>query len=325
MSAPRFWYTSPPTWCARVLGPLAWLYGQLAARHGTGREKRAYFAAVPVISVGNLVVGGAGKTPVVHWLAAHYAARGKQVAIISRGYGGSSIQPTRVDPHTHTAAEVGDEPLMLARLLAGASVHVWVGRNRPAVARRAEQAGASLLILDDGFQRRDVARDADILVIDGKIGFGNGLPLPAGPLREPPEARLRADLAIILNPPEGQPNYLGLRAYRLNSTLAAATLKKLGNKPLVAFAGLAHPEKFFDMLKKAGANVQEALPYPDHYAYTAEDMHHLQATARQHQAALVTTEKDATKLPQGMATAIPLSLTGPDTPDILEALDELLA
>ncbi|PZP38642.1 MAG: tetraacyldisaccharide 4'-kinase, partial [Pseudomonas fluorescens] len=248
MFAPKFWYQPKPSLTAYALWPLAMLYAGIADLNGRRRARNPYYAAVPVISVGNLVVGGAGKTPVVQGLASYYAAKGYQVAIISRGYGGQSTLPIQVSPHLHSAAEVGDEPMAMARHFRGQSVSVWVGRNRAAVVRRAEQAGATLMILDDGFQRRDVARQADILVINGshsKPGssvWGNGLPLPAGPLRETLPNRSRAHFAIVLNEqPQSPIPYYGLPSYRLETRLNPDSLAPLRGKSLVAFAGLAHP------------------------------------------------------------------------------------
>lgn len=318
---PAFWYRQEKTLAARLLSPLGWLYGQAATLHGAYRARRAYFAAVPVISVGNLVVGGAGKTPLTLLLAQHFAAQGHQVAIVSRGYGGTQRLPFQVSPATHTASMVGDEPLMLAQALAGTSAAVWIGRNRPAVVRRAEQAGATLILLDDGFQRRDVARQANILVI-GAQGFGNGLCLPAGPLREPLAARTRASFAVVINEPQAHTGtFYGVTAYRLQGSIPAANLPK---GPLVAFAGTAHPSAFFQSLKAAGATVVEAIPFPDHHAYTAADLTRLSTRANTQGARLITTAKDAPKLPAGFAHTAPYTLTGPDLPQLLTHLTTLL-
>lgn len=328
MHAPKFWYAPKPTLTAYALWPLAMAYAGIAALNGTCRARKPYYSAVPVISIGNLVVGGAGKTPVVQWLAEHYAARGHQVAIVSRGYGGQASLPLQVIPRFHGAREVGDEPLALARHFTNSSVGVWVGRNRPAVVRRAEQAGATLIILDDGFQRRDVARDADILVLNGAqaSAWGNGLPMPAGPLRETLPNRKRAHFAIVLNEPAQTPlPYYGLPAYRLTTQPTADSLAPLHDKPLVAFAGLAHPEKFMQTLVAANLKLAAAIAFPDHHPYTPANLAYLRTRAADAKGLLVTTEKDAVKLPQGFAHVVELTLGGPGRTDLLNELNERLA
>ncbi|RYG61922.1 MAG: tetraacyldisaccharide 4'-kinase [Alphaproteobacteria bacterium] len=331
MSAPKFWYAPTPTLAAWALWPLAMAYGAGANLHGKLRARKPYYAAVPVISIGNLVVGGAGKTPVAQWLATHYAARGHQVAIVSRGYGGQSVLPMQVNPRFHTAAEVGDEPLALATHFQSnttAAISVWVGRKRPAVVRRAEQAGATLIILDDGFQRRDVARTVDILVLNGAqaSAWGNGLPMPAGPLREFINNRTRAHFAVVLNEPAQTPlPYYGLPAYRLTTQPAAESITPLRGKPLVAFAGLAHPEKFMHTLVQQGLKLSAAIAFPDHHPYTQANLIYLRQRANEAKGILVTTEKDAVKLPQGFAHVVPLTLSGIARADLLTELDDRLA
>lgn len=335
MPAPKFWYQSRPTLTAYALWPLAMAYAGIASLNGRLRARNPYFSAVPVISVGNLVVGGAGKTPVVQWLAGYYTNRGHQVAIVSRGYGGQSVMPFQVNPLIHTAAEVGDEPLALATHFQGHAVNVWVGRNRPAVVRRAEQAGATLIILDDGFQRRDVARDADILVLNGAMVhtggsvWGNGLPLPAGPLRETLPNRSRAHFAVVLNEPEPiTPHsplpYYGLPTYRLTTQPTEASLAPLRHQPVVAFAGLAHPEKFMQTLATAKIQLAAAIAFPDHHTYTPANLTYLRNRAMDAKAVLATTTKDAVKLPAGFAHVVELTLGGPARTDLLTELNTRL-
>lgn len=328
MRAPAFYAHPHPTPLALALAPLGVLYGMVARWHGARRAARAYYASVPVIAIGNLVAGGSGKTPLVAALATHYAAQGMQVAIVLRGYGGTeSALPLQVT-FQHTATQVGDEAAMLYAMLP-TSVQVWVGRHRPSVVRRAEQAGAGLVILDDAFQRRDVARQANILVMYGAHPFGNGLCLPAGPLREPLEGLARADFAIHFGapnlPPHEAPPYYGTTTYRLNTVPDAAALEPLKNKSLLAFAGIGHPDKFFKTLRDAKLSVVHTVPLPDHVRYTPALIKQLQSEARARNATLVTTAKDAVKLPHGFAKTLPITVGGADWENVLAALEDLLS
>ncbi len=315
MQQPSFWWRPRLSVPALVLAPLAVVYGWVAGVVGRMRAARAYYAAVPVVSVGNLSVGGSGKTPLVEALATHFAARGEQVAVVMRGYGGQmGAQPLQVRPE-HPAALVGDEARMLATACAGQRVAVWVGANRPAVVRRAEQAGATFIVLDDAFQRRDVARTVDILVLDGARPwpFGNGLVLPAGPLRESLGARTRADFAVLLNakptPTTEAPPYYGLLTYRPHTQLVAADVKALAGKSLLAFCGLGNPDKFFAALRQAGLQVSATVRYADHYAYPPRSVAYLRRQAQMHGLTLVTTAKDAVKLPPGVAQVVRQEIT----------------
>ncbi len=332
MPTPSFWWQPHLTLPALLLGPLAYVYGKAAQAHGAYRAKRAYYAAVPVISVGNITLGGTGKTPLVQALAAHFAAQGTQVAVVLRGYGGTeSALPLQVS-FQHTATQVGDEAVALFRALPR-HVQVWVGRHRPSVVRRAEAAGAGLIILDDGFQRRDVARDVDLLVLNGHPPqgqtspqpFGNSLCLPAGPLREPLSGRSRAHWAVVMNEPTtapGQPlPYYGLVAYRLAVAPTATSLAPLKGKPLLAFAGLGHPEKFFASLRQAGLNLALTVALPDHSRYTPKQLAALQQEAKILGATLTTTTKDAAKLPAGFAHVVETQLTGADWASLLAGLE----
>lgn len=327
MFAPRFWYKRRPTPAALLLTPLAVLYGTASALKGALRARNPYYAAVPVISVGNLTVGGAGKTPVVQWLAGWLAAQGHQVAIVSRGYGGNLAgQPTQVNPRFHTPAMVGDEPLLLATHFTNQPVMVWVGRHRPTAVRRAEQAGATFILLDDAFQRRDVARNLDILVLNGSGGlpWGNGLPMPAGPLREFLSARKRASFALVLNEKPQQPlPYYGVTAYRLNTMATEGSIAPLRGRKLVAFAALAHPEKFIATLVQHRLTVKAAIAFPDHHLYTPQNLEYLRMRAHTAGAKLVTTSKDAVKLPPHFAHVVDITLAGPGMADFVAELRAL--
>lgn len=319
---PAFWHRR--TLCAMALWPVSLVYQSIATLHRWCRLRRRYWAAIPVISIGNITLGGAGKTPVVQFLAEHFANQGEQVAILSRGYGSNNNKPYQLTAQD-TAATVGDEPLMLYHALAQHSVQVWVSPNRADAARRAEQAGATLLILDDGFQHHQLARNADIVVVDGTTGFGNGLCLPAGPLREPLRALKRAHFMIVLNSTESHPHYWQHTAYRAKTKLHAQDVAKLTGKNVVAFAGIAHPTHFFTALTNAGVTVVATQAFADHHAFTRNELKDLQALAAQHNAVLVTTSKDAARLPTTFpARPIRLELTGPDLMNICEDLHALL-
>jgi tetraacyldisaccharide 4'-kinase len=335
MKSPAFWWNLPPTLPATMLAPLGWVYGKVSHANGMMRARRAQHFSVPVISVGNLTVGGAGKTPLVHWLAGHLATMGHQVAIVSRGYGGNlNDRPTCVRPQTHTAAEVGDEPLSLAQSFPHTPVNVWIGRHRPSVVRRAIQAGTTVVVLDDAFQRRDVVADLILLVVNAATDapFGNRLPLPAGPLREPLSALTRAHAVVLMNSEAAQPdntpalpaeltNFSG-PIFHLATQPDAASVEPLRNHRLFAFCGLAHPEKFIATLKQAGLNVAGSQFYPDHHTYTPTDLKALQEASHKHQAMRVTTSKDATKLPANFAYVLNITLSGTGAQGLLNLVRE---
>ncbi len=297
MKAPAFWWNPPdrPGWQARALAPAAALWRWLSSRRR--RQARPWAAPVPVVVVGNLVAGGAGKTPLVAALAMRLAGEDRAVHVVSRGYGGRLAGPHRVDPARDSHAEVGDEALILAAL-----APVWVAKDRAAGVRAAAGAGAGLILMDDGFQNPRLAPDAAILVVDAGQGFGNGRLIPAGPLREPvPEGLARADRLVLVGPPAERqaavarwPALAGAVPARL---MPVETGMSLAGQPVVAFAGIGRPEKFFEMLRGMGAALVEAVPFADHCDYAPPVLRRLVRTARAANAMLVTTEKDAARLP----------------------------
>ncbi len=285
---PEFWTRRGPV--PRLLQPLAWGY----AAAGTMRRAlaRPWRAPVPVICVGNLVAGGAGKTPVALSLAERLAARSIAAHILSRGYGGSTVGPERVDPARHGAAAVGDEPLLLAQ-----AAPCWVARDRVAGAKAAITAGARLLLLDDGFQNPALAKDLSLLVVDGGYGFGNGRVLPAGPLREPLAAGLaRADAVVLMGEDKSDVTPLLADKPVLRARLVAENAADLAGRTVIAFAGIGRPAKFFATLEMLGARLVERHAFPDHHPYGEDELQRLHRAADAAGALLVTTAKDAMRL-----------------------------
>jgi tetraacyldisaccharide 4'-kinase len=288
-AAPLFWGASPGV-ASALLEPAA------AAWDAVGRLRRAlarpYRAPVAVVCVGNLVVGGAGKTPVAMALADHLIGRGPGVHIVSRGYGGSGVGPVRVDPARHDAAAVGDEALLLAR-----HAPAWVARDRVAGVAAAAAAGADIVLLDDGFQNPRIAKDLSLIVIDAAYGFGNGRVIPAGPLRESRRRGLaRADAAVILGGDAGMETIR--RALPVvPAVLAPIAGERLAGTRVAAFAGIGRPEKFFATLRALEAELVAARAYPDHYRYRPADLDELRRAADRAGAQLVTTAKDILRVP----------------------------
>lgn len=278
---------------ARLLYPLGLIFFAVQGLNYLRRAYKPYRAAVPVISIGNLTAGGSGKTPVALNLARFLSQQGETVALISHGYGSSATMPELVTPDSPPAL-VGDEAIEMAQAYAAAQV--WSGGEREDCCEAAVKAGASVLILDDAFSNPSIARDVDLLVVDALFGFGNGWPLPAGPMREPLGAQHRAAAAIVLQ--QGSQNRK-LDVLKIPQVVvhveAAATLP---HRPLVAFCGLGLPDKFYAHLKAQGLKLAETLSFPDHHAYGEKDLEKLRAAAKAHNAVLVTTAKDAVKLPR---------------------------
>ncbi|MFZ2587714.1 MAG: tetraacyldisaccharide 4'-kinase [Alphaproteobacteria bacterium] len=288
MKTPSFWYTPTRTWKSHALRPLARLYGAGAWMHHTWRGRKVYRAPVPVISIGNLTAGGSGKTPLTLLLAQALEAHFR-LAIV-----------------TGAQAEGDEAKLLVAHL---PSAIVISHRNKQHGVAQAVARGATLIVLDDGFSRVDVARDVDVLTF-GPSGIGNGLGIPAGPLRECLQAAARADCYVLQDTllPTGLP-VKPVFAFRraLDTTVVAS----LGGKPLVAFAALAHPDEFFNALTAAGLNVVETFSLPDHATFTPALHDTLNTLARTNGATLVCTEKDAMKLPPDLPyVAVPLALEG---------------
>jgi tetraacyldisaccharide 4'-kinase len=328
--APRFWTNPPdrPGALARLLSPLGALYAGATAR----RVARApdWRAPVPVICIGNLTAGGAGKTPVTIAVLERLAAMGVAAHAVTRGHGGTAgkgAAPHRValsdDP-----ALTGDEPQLLA-----AFAPVWVSADRAAGARAAVAAGAQAIVLDDGFQNPGLAKDLSILVIDAETGFGNGRAIPAGPLREHVSAGLaRADAAVVLGAPA--PAAVTLARWpeiaRLPVLRGAVVPRAIGidwrGLRAVAFAGIARPEKFFATLRGLGVDLVAAHGFADHAVFAPRVLRRLVAEADAAGATLLTTEKDAVRLPpafRGRAMPVPVHVAWEEAgalPDLLTPL-----
>ena len=297
LATPRWWYTrerAPGAVLRALLTPPSWVWAWATARRIA--RGQPIDPGVPVICVGNLTVGGTGKTPVVRELARRLGGH-----VLSRGYGGSERGPLRVDLARHTAPEVGDEPLMLA-----GDLPVWIARDRAAGARVAADAGAKVIVMDDGHQNPSVAKALSLVVIDGETRggewpFGDGRVFPAGPMREPLAAGLaRADAAIVLLPADlAQPDPDLLRQLTAAPVLIArlAPLAAPPPGPQVGFAGVGKPWKVERALRAAGCDLADFWPFPDHHAYAEADLKRLAERADQFSAGLITTEKDWARLP----------------------------
>ena len=326
MQAPRFWY-QPKGLRSKLFAPLGALYAAGTTRKlAQGARENV---GVPVICIGNLTAGGTGKTPTVIAVLMMLAARGVTAHVVSRGYGGSLEGPVQVKEREHKADQVGDEPLLLA-----AFAPTWVAKNRAEGARAAVAAGAEVILLDDGFQNASLAYDLSLVVVDATRGFGNGAVIPAGPLREPVEAGLaRADLVISIGPAPAQRSFVGQWGAALTVPLVSGVLRPLetgiafSGMRVLAFAGIGHPAKFFATLKALGAEVVRGEALSDHQPLSDALMARLTREAKLLGAQLVTTEKDAVRLPDALrrevlTVPVRLEIAHPDALDA--ALDQVL-
>jgi tetraacyldisaccharide 4'-kinase len=290
MKSPDFWQSREAP-MARLLAPLGWVYAVVTTwrlAHG-----HPWKAPIPVICVGNLTAGGAGKTPIVRDLALRLKARGRNPGILSRGHGGTTRGPLKVDLARHTAALVGDEPLLLAQY-----APCWIAGDRAEGARAMAGGGIDVIVMDDGLQNPSLAQDLRIIVADGATGFGNGRAIPAGPLREQVAAGIaRADALIVTG--EDRCDLVKSFSKRIKCLQTTVTIRDgllSSGRPLIAFAGIGRPEKFRATLIAAGANIAAFQEFADHHPYTESELKALAAGAKQLSAELVTTEKDWMRL-----------------------------
>lgn len=299
MRAPEFWLRE--CWQARLLAPAGWLY----ARAALLRERlvRPVAPPVPVLCIGNLTAGGAGKTPVAIAAARLLVARGRNPFFLTRGHGGALAGPLRVDRARHGAAETGDEPQLLARV-----APTIVARDRVAGADLAATQGADCIVMDDGLQNPSLAKTLRLVVVDGDTGFGNGRTIPAGPLRAPLSHGLGlADGFVLVGEDRhGLAVALGARAPVLRARLepAADIAGRLRGQRLLAFAGIGRPGKFFDTLAACGADLADGVAFADHHPYREAEVAALRARAQEAGAALATTEKDIVRVPAGQRDGI---------------------
>lgn len=302
LSTPRWWYQRSGRHgrvTRTLLKPASWLWAAATARRIAGTPGED--VGVPVISIGNLTVGGSGKTPVAREVLRLLRVSGVKAHGVSRGYGGRIDGPVRVDPAVHTAADVGDEPLMLA-----GEAPMWVARDRVAGGRAAVAAGAQALVLDDGHQNPALKKTLSLIVVDGETRgdewpFGDGSVFPSGPMREPLKAGLaRAHGVVVLLPadaPEADPELLLLFGTLPVFIARLEPLAPPPEGPQVGFAGIAKPWKVERALKAAGCDLKDFAPFPDHADYRTEDLDFLADRADLFDAGLVTTEKDWVRLP----------------------------
>ena len=289
MKTPPFWY-QPPGLLSTLLQPIGWLYGKGGKVISSFKKSQRF--PIPIISIGNIVSGGSGKTPTAIALAHILKEKGIKVHFVTRGYGGRKQGPLLVNASSHTPEEVGDEPLLLAR-----QSQTWVAKSRPLGVQAALEDGAELIILDDGHQTTSLYKDISFVVVDALQGFGNGQVIPAGPLREGLEEGLkRADAIICIG------KSTGLFDKQMFSAKSVFQPLKVGR--VVAFCGLGFPQKFYKSLKEFGINVVATESFPDHYIYQEKDLQRLLTISKAHQAELVTTRKDWVKLPKAWQTRV---------------------
>lgn len=333
MRAPDFWWMPKPTLAARLLSPLGWVYGAVTAKL---MFKSGTRAALPVFCIGNFVAGGAGKTPLAIAIARRFQANGEKPVILSRGYRGAIKEtPCLVDPARHKAQDVGDEALLLARI-----APTIVGSDRAASAALAARIGASLVILDDGLQNAALVHDFRIAVADGVTGIGNGLCIPAGPLRASMKSQFRSiSMLAVINESPAVAELIA-QARTLLKPIAVARFEadikiaqRLAGQKVVAFAGIGLPQKFQATLTGFGAVIAGWKSFPDHHVYSVAELRRLQAEAARETAFLVTTEKDYVRISPHldmldqelpMPVAVPGALIFRDEPALDDALLQAL-
>jgi tetraacyldisaccharide 4'-kinase len=309
MREPAFW--QPPTsWLSRLLMPIGAIYGEIA---GSRMAREGVAVGIPVLCVGNYHVGGAGKTPTTLALVALLRELGETPVVLSRGYGGRLRGPLRVDSDSHQASDVGDEPLMMAR-----QVTVVIARDRAEGAALARSTGASVIVMDDGFQNPAIVKDVSMIVIDSNRGLLNGRTFPAGPMRAPLDLQVaRTDALVMIGDGTAAAGVAAMIVAKAAPVMTArlmpdeACVAALRDKRVLAFAGIGDPARFFRTLRGCGIDVAAEKVFADHHAYATVDIEALVAQAQRDGLTLVTTEKDMVKL-RGMraaANVMPFAVT----------------
>jgi len=304
MRTPFFWYT-PPGFLAWALSPLGWLYGKATA-HRINQVNKPVRAGCPVICIGNVNAGGTGKTPTTIAMVEHLQSLGRLVLVVSRGYGRNLKEATVVDPLVHGSDYVGDEPLLIA-----AFCQTVVANDRAAGIELALKSKPDVILMDDGFQDPTVHKDFSIMVVDAALGFGNGFCIPAGPLREPVKAGLkRADMCLSIGSKETQHKLLEKMTLPFSVVHVTAEIKPLPTGmrweglDAFAFAGIGHPEKFFQTLRGLGVNILGHEVLPDHQPLSHSLLRRMSEKAKSLNAQLICTEKDSVRIPVNYRTEV---------------------
>ncbi len=320
MRAPEFWTRTDvlSKLISAALAPIGWIYGatiRWRMRHALPMRPHAR-----VICVGNLTVGGTGKTPVTGMIAHLLAERGLRVFILSRGYGGRASKATIVDSEQDSAEDVGDESLILSHM-----APVIVARDRREGAALADKRKADVIVMDDGHQNFLIEKDLSLVVVDAETGFGNRRIVPAGPLREPVAQGLaRADAMVLIG--DGNPQFEFHERPVLRAHLASMSVPIPDGQKVIAFAGIGRPDKFFQSVRATGATVVRTQAFPDHHRYTAAEIARLRARARAEQAELVTTEKDyvrLTSIERDGILVLPVEARFEDLSQLMSLLDRI--
>lgn len=294
--APAFWWQAQPSPKALLLWPLGWVYGAISARRMLRKAEGG--VATPVVCIGNFVVGGAGKTPFALALRDLLERAGHRPVFLLRGYGGRLRGPLLVDPNRHTAADIGDEALLLAR--AGPTV---MARDRLEGAKFAESHG-DVILMDDGYQNPRLAKDFSFALADAATGVGNGFCLPAGPLRAPVRRQIAAAHALVVVGRGKAADPLVRLAARkglpiFHAELAVQPDADLIGARVLAFAGIGRPSKFFDSLRAVGVDVVSERSFPDHHPFSGNEAEMLLKEAERLDLTPVTTAKDMVRLTTG--------------------------
>jgi tetraacyldisaccharide 4'-kinase len=313
--APKFWQDKNILSFAML--PLALIYFIVISIKNL--LKLPYKSKLPVVCIGNVTAGGGGKTPIAIWLAKYLTSKQVRVCFLSRGYGGNYSNSLKLDPAIHDSKFAGDEALLLAKY-----APVYLCKNRAEGAKLAEKDHMKMIIMDDGMQNNSIIKDITLMAIDGETGFGNGLLLPAGPLREPASAAIKkSNMAIII----GQDKQNLANIIPSVAAKIVANNNQLEGKKILAFAGIARPQKFYHTLEELGAKIIFSQDFPDHYFYSNHDLDNLCHLAEQNEAMLITTEKDYIKIPASYKDKIsylPIAIEIENKQKITDIIDQLL-